>query len=91
MAESEQKLKNLFLKEKGESENLTWKLNFQKNNIMASSTITSWKIDKEKVEAVTDFIFLGFKVMKLKAICSLEGKLLQSKQCIKKQRHHFGK
>ena len=62
MAESEQKLKSFFLKEKGESENLTWKLNFQKNKIMSSSTITSWKIDKEKVEALTDFIFLGFKI-----------------------------
>ena len=85
MAESEQKLKSFFLKEKGESENLTWKLNFQKNKIMSSSTITSWKIDKEKVEALTDFIFLGSKiaadgdlVMKSGDTCFLAGKLWQT-------------
>ena len=60
MAESEE-LKSLLMKVKEESEKAGLKLNFQKTKIMASSPITSWQIDGETVETVTDFIFLGSK------------------------------
>ena len=59
MAESEEELKNLFMKVKEDSEKVGLKLNIQKIKIMASSPITSWQIDGETVETVTDFIFLG--------------------------------
>ena len=59
MAESEEELKSLFMKVKEESKNVALKLNIQETKIMASSSITSWQIEREKVEAVTDFIFLG--------------------------------
>ena len=59
MAESEEQLKSLT---KSESEKAGLKLNLQKTKIMASSSITSWQIEWEKVEAVTDFIFLGSKI-----------------------------
>ena len=61
MAESNEELKSLLMKVKEESEKAGLKLNFQKNKIMASNPITSWQIDGEKVDAVTDFIFLGSK------------------------------
>ena len=62
MAESEEELKSLLMKVKEESENIGLKLNIQKTKIMASSPITSWKIDRETVETVADFIFLGSKI-----------------------------
>ena len=62
MAESEEELKNLLMKVKEESEKAGLKLNIQKTKIMASGPITSWPIEGEKVEAVTDFIFLGSKI-----------------------------
>ena len=62
MAESEEELKILLMKVKEESENIGLKLNIQKTGIMASCPITSWQIDGETVEAVTDFIFLGCKI-----------------------------
>ena len=62
MAESEEKLKSLLMKVKEESENVGLKLNIQKMKSMASGPITSWQIDGEKVETVTDFIFLGSKI-----------------------------
>ena len=62
MAESEEKLKNLLMKVKEESEKVCLKLNIQKTNIMASGPITSWQIDRETVETVVDFIFLGSKI-----------------------------
>ena len=62
MAESEEELKSLLMKLKGESEKIGLKLNIQKTKIMASGPITSWQIDGETMEAVTDFIFLGFKI-----------------------------
>ena len=62
MAESEEELKSLLMKVKEESEEVGLKLNIQKMKIMASGPITSWEIDGEKVEAVTDFIFLGSKI-----------------------------
>ena len=78
MAESEEELKSLLMKVKEESEKIGLKLNIQKTKIMASGPITSWEIDGEIMETVTDFIFLGPKslqmvtvVMKLKDACSL--------------------
>ena len=62
MAENEEELKRLLMKVKEESENVALKLNIQKTKIMASSSITSWQIDGETVETVTDFIFLGSKI-----------------------------
>ena len=61
MAESEEELKSLLMKVKEESEKVGLKLNIQKTKIMSSGPITSWQIDGEKVETVTDFIFLGSK------------------------------
>ena len=83
MAESEEELKGLLMKVKEESEKVGLKLNIQKTKIMASGPITSWQIDGETVESMTDFIFWGapkslqivIAAMKLKDICSLEGKL----------------
>ena len=62
MAESEEKLKSLLMKVKEESEKTGLKLNVQKTKIMASSPITSWEIDGEKVETMTDFLFLSSKI-----------------------------
>ena len=62
MAESEEELKSLLMKVKEESEKVDLKLNIQKTKIMASGPITSWEIDGETVETVSDFIFLGFKI-----------------------------
>ena len=62
MAESEEELKSLLRKVKEESEKVGLKLNIQKTKIMASSPITSWEIDEETVETVSDFIFLGSKI-----------------------------
>ena len=82
MAESEEELKSLLMKMKEESEKTGLKLNIQKNKITASGPIISWQINEEKIETVTDFIFLGSKItadgtaaMKLKDTCSLEEKL----------------
>ena len=61
MAESEEELKNLFMKVKEESEKASLKLNIQKKKIMASGPITSWQIDGETMDGVTDFIFLSSK------------------------------
>ena len=80
MAESEEELKNFLMKVKEESEKVGLKLNIQKTKIMASGPITSWQIDGETVETVTDFIFWGAPesqqmvtaAMKLKDTCSLE-------------------
>ena len=62
MAESEEALKSLLMKVKEESEKVGFKLNIQKTKIMASSPITSWQIDGETVETVSDFIFWGSKI-----------------------------
>ena len=82
MAESEEELKSLLIRVKGESEKAGLKFNIQKTKIMASGPITSWQIDGETVETVADFIFLGSKItadhdcshLKLKDTYSLEGK-----------------
>ena len=83
MAESEDELKSLLMTVKEDSEKVSLKLNIQKTKIMASSPITSWEIDGETVETVSDFIFWGAPkslqmvtaAMKLKDTYSLEGKL----------------
>ena len=82
MAESEEELKSLLMKVKEESEEVGWKLNIQKMKIMASGPITSWQIDGETVETVSDFILgapkslqLVIAAMKLKDTYSLEEKL----------------
>ena len=86
IAESEEELKSLLLKVKGESEKVGLKLNIQKMKIMASSPITSWQIDGETMKIVADFIFfilfwtpkslqMVTAAMKLKDACSLEEKL----------------
>ena len=62
MAESEKELKSLLMKVKEESEKVGLKLNMQKTKIMSSGSITSWQIDGEIMETVTDFIFLGSKI-----------------------------
>ena len=62
MAESEEELKSLLMKMKEGSEKVGLKLNIQKTNIMAAGPITSWQIDGETIETVTDFIFLGSKI-----------------------------
>ena len=62
MAESEEELKSLFMKVKEESEKVGLKLNTQKTKVMAPGPITSWEIDGETMETVTDFIFLGSKI-----------------------------
>ena len=82
MAESEEELKSLLMKVEVESEKVGLKLNIQKTKIMASGPITSWEIDGETEETVSDFIFLGSKItadgtaaIKLKDAYSLKGKL----------------
>ena len=82
MAESEEELKSLLIKVKEESEKVGLKLNIQKMKIMASGPITSWEIDGETVETVSDFILGGFKITtdsdcshEIKSAYSLEGKL----------------
>ena len=82
MAESKEELKSLLMKVKVESEKVGLKLNIQKTKIMASGPITSWQINGETVETVTDFIFLISKITedvaighKIKNACSLEEKL----------------
>ena len=61
MAESEEELKSLLMKVKEESEKVDLKLNIQKMKIIASGPITSWEVDRETVEAVSDFIFFGLQ------------------------------
>ena len=96
MAESEEELKSLLVKVKEESEKVGLKLNIQKTKIMASGPITSWEIDGETVETVSDFILGGSKIT-ADGDCSHEIKTLapwkksyeQPRQHIKKQRCYF--
>ena len=99
MEESEDELKSLLMKVKEESEKADLKLNIQKTKkteIMASGPITSWQIDEETMETVTEFIFLGSKIS-TDGDCSNEIKTLipwkksydKTRQHIKKQRHYF--
>ena len=94
MAESEEELKSLLMKVKEESEKVGLKLNIQKTKIMAPGPITSWEIDGETVETVSDFIF-GDSRITADGDCSHEIKMLtpwkesynQLRQHIQKQRH----
>ena len=96
MAESKEELKSLLMKVEEESEKAGLKLSIQKTKIMASSSITLWQIDGETVETMTDFIFLGSKII-ADGDCSREIKMLapwkkscgKPRQHIKKQRHRF--
>ena len=99
MAESEER-KRLLMKVKEKSEKVGLKLNIQETKIMASGPITSWQIDGETMETVTDFTFLGSKITvdgdyshKIKR-CLLLGRkaiIVLNLDSIKKQRHHFAK
>ena len=96
MAESEAELKSLLTKVKEESEKVGLKFNIQKTKIMASGPITSWQIDGETVETVSDFIFLGSKITadgdcshEIKTLTPWKGSYDQPRQHIKKQRHCF--
>ena len=97
-AESEEELKSLLMKLKEESEKVGLKLNIQKTKIMASSPITSWQIDRETVEPVTDFIFWAPKslqmvtsAMKLKDVSPWKKSYDQPRQHIKNQRCYFAR
>ena len=97
MAESEEELKSFLMKVKEESEKVGLKLNIQKMKIMASGPITSWQIDEETMETVTDFIFLGSKITvdsdcshEIKRPLLLGRKIMTNLDSIfKKQRHYF--
>ena len=96
MAESEEELKNLLMKVKEESEKVGMKLNIQKAQIMASGPITSWQVDGETVETVTDFILLGSKVTadgdcshEIKRLLLLRRKAMTNLDSFKNQRHYF--
>ena len=93
MAESEEEIKSLLMKVKEESEKVGLKLNIQKTKTMVSSSITSWQIDGETVETVTDFIFLGSKIIangdcsyEIKRLLLLGGKALTNLDSILKSR-----
>ena len=97
MAESKEELKSLLMKVKEEREKVCLKLNIQRTKIMASGPITSWQMDGETMQTVTDFIFLGSKIT-ADAVCSHEiqrhlplGRKVMTKprRYIKKQRHYF--
>ena len=95
MAESEAELKSLLMKVKEESEKVGLKFNIQKTKIMAFGPITSWEIDRETVETVSDYIFWTPKslwmvtaAMKLKDACCLES-YDKPRQHMQKQKHHF--
>ena len=96
MAENEEELKNLLMKVKEESEKAGLRFSIQKTKIMASGPITSWQIDEETMETVTNFIILDSKIT-ADGDCSLEIKMFapwkrsydQPRQHIKKQRHYF--
>ena len=99
MVESEEELKSLLMKVKQESEKVGLKLNIQKTKITASGPITSWQIDRETVETVADFIFLGSKItadgdcsheIKRQVLTPWKESYDQPRQHIQKQRHYFG-
>ena len=91
MAESEEELKSLLMRVKEESEKAGLKLNIQKTKIMTTSTITSWQIEGEKEETVTDFLFLSIKIT-TEGDCSHEIKRLAPwKESYKKTRLYIKK
>ena len=96
MAESEEELKSLLMRVKEERDKAGLKLNIQKTKIMASGPITSWQIDGEMMETVTDFILGGSKITadgdcshEIKTVTPWKKSYDQPRQHIKKQRHYF--
>ena len=96
MAESEEELKSLLRKVKEESEKVGLNLNIQKMKIMTSGSTTSWEIDGETMETVTDFIFLGSKItldsdcnQEIKRLLLLGRKAMTNPDSVLKGRHHF--
>ena len=96
MTESKEELKSLLMSVKEESEKVGLKLNIQKTKIMASCPITSWEIDGETMETVTDFLFLGSQITangdyshEMKTLAPWKKSYDQPRQHIKKQRHYF--
>ena len=96
MAETKEELKNLLTKVKEDSEKVGLKLNVQKTKIMAFGPITSWQIDGETMEVVTDFIILGSRITadgdfshEIKTLAPWKKSYDQPRQHIKKQRHSF--
>ena len=96
MAENEEELKRLLTKVKKKSEKAGLKFNIPKTNIVASSPITSWQIDGETMETVTDFIFLGSQItadgdcsQEIKRCLLLGRKAMANLDSVLKRRHHF--
>ena len=96
MAESKEELKSLLIKVKEEGEKIGLKLNIQKTKIMASGPITSWQIDEETMETMTDFIFLGSKITadgdcshEIKRYLLLGRKVMTNLDSILISRHYF--
>ena len=97
MTESEEEQKSLLMKVKEESEKVGLKLNIQKSKIMASGPVTSWQIDGETMETVTDFIFLGSRITAdVDCSCEIKRPLFLGRKAITnqprqhvKQRHYF--
>ena len=95
MAGSEEELKSLLMKVNRESERVGLKLNIKKTKIMASDPITAWQIEGEKVEVVTDFLFLGSKITadgdcshEIRRQSLLGRKAMTNLDCVEKQRHY---
>ena len=93
---SKEELKSLLMKVKEEREKVGLKLNIQKTKITASGPISSWQIDRETMETVKDFIFLGSKItadcdcsQEIKTLASRKKSYFKTRQLIKKQRHYF--
>ena len=96
MAESKEELKSLLMMVKEDSENAGLKLSIQKTKIMASGPITSWHVDEETMETVTDFIFLGSKITadgeishEIKTLAPWKKSYDKLRQHVKRQRHYF--
>ena len=96
MAESKEELKSLLMKVKEESEKASLKLNIRKTKITASGPLTSWQIDGETMETVTDFLFLGSQITangdyshEMKTLAPWKKSYDQPRQHIQKQRHYF--
>ena len=96
MAESEEELKSLLISVNEEGEKTGLKFNIQNSEIMASNSITSWQIEREKLEAVTDFFFLGYKITadgdcswEIKRHLFLGRKAMTNLDSILKNRRHF--
>ena len=95
MGESKEEIKSLLMRVKEESERAGLKLNIKKTKIKASGPITSWQIEGEKVEVVTDFLFLGSKITadgdcshEIKRRLLLGRKAMTNQDCVEKQRHY---